>query len=297
MKRILALLSVFFFVICAVPVAHAFEYAGQEQVVPAQTSIAVDQTANELKKLRGELGGTKRVVSALKKEEAKRTASEENLAKQTKELGETAVSSLQQNAAANAAMTNSVASLKTNLNKFGSKVDEVNSSVYGDYIVLGFIIIVALVTILFVLVSLQRNLRREIRESATAVEQAVEQVVVQARDHIVNEVPNRTATAIRTLDSSPFEFEAAGHQVTYKSPAEGIAEGYYLTLHVPKDMAGDAAIYHRDHETNRGVARRNIRKTMQQYFEGKFDAPEYELQKKLIEHLKSTGEISYRKIS
>lgn len=110
-------------------------------------------------------------------------------------------------------------------------------------------------------------------------------------------VPELTKTAIRTLDPSPFVFEASGHEVTYQSPSEGIAAGYYLELHVPKDQVGDAATYDRGHQLSRGVAQRNCAKTMRLYFEGKLDAPEYKLQKELIEHLVATGAIKYRKLS
>lgn len=111
------------------------------------------------------------------------------------------------------------------------------------------------------------------------------------------ELPAKVVTAIQTLDASPFEFEVSGYEVSYQSPAEGIADGYYLLLHVPKDMAGTVTTYDRAHETNRGVARRNCRKTMQQYFEGKFNAQGYELQKELIAELIATGVITYHKIS
>jgi hypothetical protein len=110
------------------------------------------------------------------------------------------------------------------------------------------------------------------------------------------ELPTKVVTAIQTLDASPFEFEAAGHQVTYQSPTEGIAEGYYLILHVPKDEVGDAATYDRAHDANRGTARQNCRRTMKKYFEKAFDAPEYALQKALIEYLIKTGAITFRKI-
>jgi preprotein translocase subunit YajC len=113
----------------------------------------------------------------------------------------------------------------------------------------------------------------------------------------IKEIPAETVKCIKTLDPAPFEFEAAGHQVVYQSPLEGINEGYYLKLHVPENMAGDPATYDRPHEINWGVAKRECRKTMRLYFEGKFNAPEYKLQKELIEYLVKTGEISYRKIS
>ncbi|NTV41228.1 MAG: hypothetical protein HGA61_03055 [Candidatus Moranbacteria bacterium] len=127
---------------------------------------------------------------------------------------------------------------------------------------------------------------------------AVREGVAETRAAI-DTVPERTAAVIRTLDPSPFVFNVAGNEVSYQSPVECAAEGYYLELHVPKDEQGTAATYERGHQTARGVAQRNCAKTMRLYFEGKFDAPatEYKLQKELIEHLVATGAIKYRKLS
>lgn len=133
-------------------------------------------------------------------------------------------------------------------------------------------------------------------EEARAQNEAVLKTVAEGLSRInenIGDIPRRTAEAIKALDPTPFEFEAGGKKVKYQSPKTGIAEGFYLLLHVPANAATvDPSTYERSPETARGIARRSCRQTMQKYFEGAYNAPEYAMQKSLIEHLIATGEIS-----
>jgi hypothetical protein len=99
----------------------------------------------------------------------------------------------------------------------------------------------------------------------------------------VEEVPDRTVETI--LD--PWSFEIAGRTVTW-NPADKAAP---QEIHVPKGTAGDLASFVRHTETRPGVARRNFRKTLERYFRGDFNTPEYSLQSELIESLTASGEI------
>ena len=99
----------------------------------------------------------------------------------------------------------------------------------------------------------------------------------------VDEIPEKTADAVL----SPWDFDIAGHTVTWR-PASLVD---IQEIHVPRGASGDPASFIRNIELREGVARRNFRKTMRLYYEGKFDAPEYSLQKALIEYLIDAGEI------
>lgn len=151
---------------------------------------------------------------------------------------------------------------------------------------------------------------RPLKESSTALSDSVSDVHEDVKAGFAEmktsfeemrnsftELPGKVAKEVKTLDTSAFEFEAAGHMVTYQSPIEGIEEGYYLLLHVPKGMVGDAATYERDHEANYGIAKKECRKTMRRYLNREFDGPEFVLQRELIGHLITSDALSYRKIS
>jgi len=99
----------------------------------------------------------------------------------------------------------------------------------------------------------------------------------------VDETPDKTADAVL----SPWDFDINGHTVTWR-PASltSIQE-----IHVPRGASGDLASFVRNTESREGIARRNFRKTMRLYLERKFNAPEYALQKQLIDRLVETGEI------
>lgn len=112
----------------------------------------------------------------------------------------------------------------------------------------------------------------------------------------IDEVPEKTAALVKALDPADFVFEVENHVVTYKSPAEGITEGYYLRIYVPKDMAGDPATYSRDIESSRGAVNRELKKIMAKFFRGEFDAPEFALQKALIQYLRANGELTWRTV-
>lgn len=99
----------------------------------------------------------------------------------------------------------------------------------------------------------------------------------------VDETPAKTADAVL----SPWDFDIAGHTVTWR-PASLVD---IQEIHVPRGASGDLASFARNTESREGVARRNFRKTMRQYLEGKFNASEYALQKQLIDHLVETDEI------
>lgn len=104
----------------------------------------------------------------------------------------------------------------------------------------------------------------------------------------VDEMPDKAADAVL----SPWDFDIADHLVTWR-PASltNIQE-----IHVPRGKSGDPANFVRNIESREGVARRNFRKTMRLYYEGKFDAPEYSLQKALIEYLIDKGEVRAPKL-
>ncbi len=198
---------------------------------------------------------------------------------------------LEENTGNIAGLTTAMENLTKGFSSWGTSLKDHTSNVA---LILGAVIVIC-IALLGVYLGALFNRRSD------QLDAAVREGVAATRADIAT-VPERTATAtvaaLRVVDPAPFVFEnCAGHHVTYQSPVECAAEGYYLELHVPKNEQGTAATYERAHQTARGVAGRNCAKTMRLYFEGKFNAPEYKLQKELIEMLVATKAISYRKLS
>lgn len=210
------------------------------------------------------------------------------------------------------------AAVKAESKNLGEQVSN-NAWILGGLIVLAVVILIIVAGVIAIAAQRQtaetiqpavnsfkesaEKIEAEVATVATTIGSAKDEILAAinaSKDEVIAEVfelPAKVAKAVHTLDASPFEFEAAGHQVTYQSPTEGITDGYYLLLHVPKDMLGAAATYDRAHETSRGVAIRNCRKTMQKFLNGDFKVAGYELQTELIGELVATGALSYRKIS
>ncbi|MDD5464309.1 MAG: hypothetical protein PHP62_04110 [Candidatus Moranbacteria bacterium] len=126
--------------------------------------------------------------------------------------------------------------------------------------------------------SIVGNLRNEVADAKDEILAAIQ----SAKE----EIPVETVKQMKTFDASPFEYEfTGGLKVSYQSPLEAIAKGYYLELHVPKDAVGDPATYERNPQSHRGIAEKNCGKTLRKYAAGDFNAPGYELQKALLEYL------------
>lgn len=112
----------------------------------------------------------------------------------------------------------------------------------------------------------------------------------------INDVPEKVKIAVNTLDDRPIVVDADSHTVTYHSPKDGIAKGYYLDLYVPKGEDIDPATYDRAPNDKRGVVERNTRRIMGRYFRGELNAPEYKGQKALIEYLHHNKELLWTTI-
>lgn len=278
----------FFAMMLAMPVAsQAFEIAGDQQVAgnpetsvsgaPSEVHLSGSLTLNQ--SVHKGPSATARRVKALMVKTDTLSVRMARMDTATKE-----------NSSNVAGLTTAMENLTKGFDSWGASLKNHASNVA---LILGVVLVVC-IALLGVYLGALFNRRSEEVTSVVRAGFEANRIAVEA-------VPERTAaatvTAIRTLDPAPFVFEAAGHEVTYQSPLEGISEGYYLELHVPKDEIGDPATYERAHQGARGVARRNCAKTMRLYFEGKFDAPEYKLQKELIEYLISTGAIKTRKLS
>jgi len=159
-------------------------------------------------------------------------------------------------------------------------------------------------TVVFGLVGLGFFIASKIKGVTSGVKNAAEEgsksgtilglkVLDDKIDKLPDDVAKKTAEKMKEFNSEPFKYEAGGHDVIQTIPNEAVADKVYLLLHVPEGMNGDPATYHRDAESNCGVARRSCQKTMRRYFAGEFNGPTFTLQKTLIDHLISSGEIKY----
>ena len=195
------------------------------------------------------------------------------------------------------------------LDTFGSKISDGNKNLYhvNDaiqeqnvmntkliIIVLIVSFVIGLAILGFVLILSNRKVVEDVKCAAKAG--AI--VGVNALDkRLFEELPvkvaEKTAEKMKEFNSEPFKYEAGGKSVTQGVPDEAKADNCYLLIHVPENMNGTAASYERKSEANRGIAQRNCRKTMQRYFAGEFNGPTFTLQKALIDHLISSGEIKY----
>ena len=114
-------------------------------------------------------------------------------------------------------------------------------------------------------------------------------------NRIVAEVPPATARLRQELNPEPFEIDTTGHHVTYVSPPEGIAQGYYRTLKIEEmpDGPDHPETFERQMVNNRGSALHYLTGTFKKFLEGKLKGTP---QESLILYLwKSTGEIKIRK--
>lgn len=105
----------------------------------------------------------------------------------------------------------------------------------------------------------------------------------------IADVPKKTVEEMNKLTPEPFEIDIAGKHVTYVSPAEGIAEGYYMTLKI-EDTHGSTNPANFDRQTwrHRGQTKNYLTGTMKKFLEGKLTGTPEEL---LIRYLISTKEI------
>jgi predicted outer membrane lipoprotein len=110
------------------------------------------------------------------------------------------------------------------------------------------------------------------------------------------DIPAETVRQINELNPAPFEFDVVGHHVSYTSPMDGIAEGYYKTFQITEMPDGEnhPETFERQAETKRGIALNYIRGMMKKFLEGKLKGtPEAAL----IMYLKGNGDIRIRKIN
>lgn len=128
-------------------------------------------------------------------------------------------------------------------------------------------------------------------EELSSTQAAIIRTINAAKTEIKNDVPVETIKLSRKLDPNPFTFEVLGKRVVYTSPAEGIKEGYYLTLQVLETPDGldHPETFERQAETKRGLVLNYVRGMAKKFLEGKLKGKKEE---KLIEHLQKTGEIT-----
>jgi hypothetical protein len=266
MKRMFTVIMLLLFsLLLTVPMtAQAFTTTGEEQVVPTGEQYSPPASKAEVDTAAGKV--SREVKNLNQKLTGKKGAI-------TKLAG-----SVQALTAAAEKNTSAITDASTKLRR---------QARYNTYGICGLLVIVGVIVIFY------RRSQRQTTSLATAVKQ-VTKAVEQARDQIISEVgevPGKTAE--RMSEATTFEVDTTGFRVKY-TPSEGC---WYETIHVPKNMDGNPLTYERTPESNRGTAKTNFRRTMEKYFRGDFDSPEYKLQKELLQHLIRTKEISFHKIS
>lgn len=299
MKKLIAIMAVTIFIVVCGTTSHAFTVKGEEQVQSTPTYVvppvasknsneAINKLYSDVKSLEKSLVGKKGTITELKKSVKKNS---DDLVKVADNAGKIAT--------AMKTVGSKFDTVGIDIRNVGHQAEAIHLNVInGNNSVLDTIVVNArILGILIVLIGgiiiygvyFRRKDKTDILEAIGSVSKEVKAV------------PANTKKLIQELDPKPFMFDnIEGYRVTYRSPEEGIKEGYYELLYVPKDPdTDDPAAFERLTESNRGEATSSLRGTLKRVLGSKIDlnTPQGKLQVALIKYLQAKGELELKKIS
>lgn len=246
------------------PAAWAFSPAGEEMVYPVTQEIVYASPSDEMANA---VSGLSRDVKNLKK------SNTSSMKKMNKRINEN---------------TNAITSVAKSVSGLTGEIKSLPEKMKNNMLVIVMVIVIAAAITIIVIVN---------HVSKTSKSTEILDAVNKLGEKI-DEVPEKTATKVKTLDPVVIDLkDIKGKNVVYTPP---IIDGMYVSLYVPSTVSATPATPAetiRVRVTDVGALRRSTRKAMADYFAAKATgapAPGTEQGKQqlaLIDHLITTGEV------